>query len=55
MDTWPKRPDGSNKTMGEMTPAERSEQTRIACERLQMELNQPSIQEGLARVIGEQQ
>ncbi len=34
MSTWPKHPDGTNKTMGEMTPEERREQTMLSCERL---------------------
>ena len=28
---WPLHPDGRRKTMGEMTPDEAREQTRIAC------------------------
>lgn len=35
--TWPKRPDGTNMTMGEMTKEQRREQTRAAVGRLKAE------------------
>jgi len=36
---WPVHADGTPKTMGEMTPAERHEQTRLAVARFQKELD----------------
>lgn len=34
---WPKRPDGSNKSVGEMTPAERERVMRASVDRLKPE------------------
>lgn len=34
MSTWPKHPDGSNKTIGEMTREEAQEQIRLSALRL---------------------
>ena len=47
MSTWPKRPDGTNKTMGEMTPEERREQMEAAVLRLKAELEHPKMQEAM--------
>jgi hypothetical protein len=38
MSTWPKRPDGSNMTMGEMTPEQRREQMRLAAQRVKAKM-----------------
>lgn len=48
---WPKRPDGSNKTMGEMTQEERRAQTTAACRKLEREFAQPAFQDAIRRVL----
>jgi hypothetical protein len=48
---WPKRPDGSNKTMGEMTPAERRAQFTAACQRLKAEFERPEVQAALQAAL----
>lgn len=51
MTIWPKRPDGTNKTMGEMTPEERREQFEAAAQRLKAELESPEMQRVIAESI----
>jgi hypothetical protein len=50
---WPKRPDGSNKTMGEMTSEERRVQFAAACQRVKAEFEHPKMQEMFQRVLSE--
>lgn len=40
---WPKRPDGTNKTMGEMTREERRAQWKDAAERARVTFSDPRI------------
>lgn len=44
---WPKRRDGSNKTLGEMTPEERRTQFVEACEKLRPEIESPEMRTAL--------
>lgn len=39
MSTWPTHPDGTNKTVGEMTKEERREVMRAAAERMAAKFN----------------
>lgn len=48
---WPKRLDGSNKTIGEMTREEAREQTRIACARLRKEFEHPVHQAAMEKYL----
>lgn len=48
MSNWPKREDGTNKTMGEMTKEERREQTTASLLRLKAEFEEPKMQKALA-------
>ena len=48
---WPKHYDGRNKRFGEMTPAERLEQTRLAFARLQVKFSDHARQAALAEAI----
>jgi hypothetical protein len=51
MADWPKRPDGTNKTMGEMTPEERKAQVQASLGRLKAELENPKIAEVIERPV----
>lgn len=51
MTTWPKHSDGRNMKLGEMTPEQRREQTRLACKRLEQEFANPLVQEKIAAVL----
>ena len=48
---WPKRPDGTNMTMGEMTPEQRREQWRLAAKRVKGEFEQPAVKEKLNAIL----
>lgn len=41
--SWPKRPDGSNMTFGEMTPAQQREQMRLCRERFFRRPRSPAL------------
>ena len=47
---WPKRPDGSNKSMGEMTREEQKAVLRPILADLKRELESPEFRATLARV-----
>jgi len=51
MTEWPKRPDGSNMTMGEMTAEQRLVQWRAAATRFKAEIEQPHVQAQIARIM----
>lgn len=51
MNNWPKHPDGRPMTIGEMTPEQRREQFRLACQRLKGEFSNPLVQEKIAAVL----
>lgn len=44
---WPKRPDGSNKTVGEMTPEEKRAAFQGAAQRVKAELEHPATQKAI--------
>lgn len=48
---WPKHPDGRPKKIGEMTFEEARDQTRIACDRLKTEFENPAHQAAMARYL----
>lgn len=50
-DNWPKRADGSNKTMGEMTREEQMVQWRRAAARFKARIERPEAQAAFARVF----
>jgi hypothetical protein len=52
-DNWPKRPDGSNKTVGEMTPAEKREQFAKAAKRVQAEFEDPAMQKAVGDYLAD--
>jgi len=47
---WPTRPDGSNKTVGEMTPAERKQVFTDAAARLKDQFEHPAFRAALAKL-----
>ena len=49
--TWPKHPDGRNKTMGEMTKEERREQWFAAVARSKQYFERPDVSAGIAAVM----
>lgn len=49
--TWPKRADGSNMTIGEMTREQAREQTRLACLRLKRDFERPEMQKRMAEIL----
>ena len=49
--TWPKRPDGSNMTIGEMTPEQRREQFRRSVLRIKAEFEHPATQAKIQAVL----
>lgn len=51
MSDWPRRPDGSNKTIGEMSPDEQDRVTRDAGKQLEREFAQPAVKAGIAEVL----
>ncbi len=51
MKTWPKRPDGKSKRVGEMTAEERREIFRGAAARIKAEFADPLVQEKIAAVL----
>lgn len=51
MSDWPKRPDGRNKKVGEMTPDERREVFAASAKRLAAEFQRPEVQAGIAAVL----
>lgn len=53
MSDWPKRPDGSNKTVGEMTREERSAVFKAATARLKAEFEHPKVQDAIARILND--
>lgn len=48
---WPTRADGTNKTVGEMTQAERREVFTASTQRLSAEFQRPEVQAGFAAVL----
>ncbi len=50
-DQWPKRDDGSNKTVGEMTPDERREVFKRSAERNRRLFERPDFQKAIEKVI----
>jgi hypothetical protein len=44
---WPTHPDGSNKTIGEMTVAERRAQTAAACRRMAAQFIEPETEDSI--------
>lgn len=50
-DNWPKRADGSNKSVGEMTKDEARQVFRDAGKRLEAEFNRPAVKAQLARIL----
>jgi hypothetical protein len=52
---WPKHPDGSNKTIGEMTRDEARAQTGAACRRLAAEFNRPGVKAGIAAILNREE
>lgn len=48
---WPTRADGTNKTVGEMTPDERRRVFAEAAARLQREFSDPLVQQKLAAAL----
>lgn len=48
---WPKRPDGSNMTIGEMTPQQKREQFGAAALRVEAEFRTPSMRAAIARAL----
>lgn len=51
---WPTRPDGTNKTMGEMTPEERREQWAGAVDRYKARSNVEIISQHSTQIGGVQ-
>lgn len=51
MSNWPKREDGSNKTVGEMTSEEKREVFKASAARLKAEFENPLIQEKLKHAL----
>lgn len=50
---WPKRADGSPKTMGEMTSVERRQQTQAAVAKTQAYFNRPEVKAAIERSLKE--
>lgn len=48
---WPKRADGSNMTMGEMTPEQRRHQMKLAAERAKKRFENPAMADKIAAAI----
>jgi hypothetical protein len=51
MSDWPKRPDGSNMTVGEMTPEDARRVTREAAERLKAQFADPARKARIQAVL----
>lgn len=49
--TWPKRADGSNMTIGEMTREQAREQFRLAGWRLKRSMEGPEMQKRMAEIL----
>lgn len=48
---WPKHPDGRPMKIGEMTFKQARDQTRIACDRLKADFENPAHQAAMARYL----
>lgn len=51
MSNWPKRDDGTNKTIGEMTAEERRAAFSASVERLRAEFSNPHVIAGISAVL----
>lgn len=51
---WPTRPDGSNKTMGEMTPDEQRAQWKDAVASVKRDFENPAFRAALRLAEGEE-
>jgi hypothetical protein len=51
---WPRRPDGTKMTMGEMTPWQRREQLAASAKRFQKRMDDPRVKEQIATILGEE-
>lgn len=51
MSDWPTRPDGSNMTVGEMTPEQRRAVFAAAVQRTKAHFERPEVRAGIAAVL----